>query len=265
MAAATPGEPELPPGFEARGIPDVELNAYVYGGSAQGVRLATSAFGDSDLAGQTHSVPHVLEVAARAARSEWGVYADLRDARAASALAARIEAGDRARQLSWVTASGSALHLGASTDPVWASDLQRAWSSDTRASIASRYPELWHTVRLLPEDAPGEAIAAGFIRNASSGVDTLLAGRGVEAAGLDGALASIKLENHAFAVYASDIARVPGEPTARSLPRSRAWHHRGGQRGRGRPDARLDAGQLRRQGWPGGGRRGRSKGVSPAH
>jgi hypothetical protein len=115
--------------------------------------------------------------------------------------------------ITWTRNAETAVDFGSSSDSTWADDMQRAWSTNSRASIESRYPEVWNTIRLLPSDVPGDAVAAGFVRNASQQIDQLLQSRGVSAAGIDSALAMIRITDIAIAVYAEDLNELPAQVT----------------------------------------------------
>lgn len=210
-ASPPPGEPELPPGFVERGMPDVDINAYVYAAAATPVDVAADAFG-----GAPDARFHVrfLEATARAVGREYGVLVAFETPEMASAAADLVRRRDAGQLLRWVGVTGSQVQFG-QAGTGWGEDLQRAWDADIRARVETRYPGAWDTLRLLPSDAPGEPLAAGFVRDAAVLIDEVSATVGLTLEGLDSALSLVRVDTLAFGVYGpTGLAAVPARPTA---------------------------------------------------
>ncbi len=186
VASAEPGDPALPPGFEAAGVPDVDLNAYAYVDAGVPVTLPASALGDG--AGPI---------------SLLRVEAALRD--------------PGVDQAAWLlTLDGEARFLSATETP-WSDGIAAAWGDGQRACVEARYPEAWETIRLLPAHPPGKAVAVGFVRNAGDLADDVLALQGIQVPGLGSALGFIRVRTLAFAAYANDLASLPAALTPEAI------------------------------------------------
>ena len=95
-SGAKSGEPALPHGFIASGIPDVELDAYFYVSAGREVGLPPEAFGDAgELGGQPLGVQS-LEAALNAATDEFGVAVDFTRVQDAELVHSSLELRDLA-------------------------------------------------------------------------------------------------------------------------------------------------------------------------
>ena len=213
-SAAKAGDPALPAGFAERGIPDVELTAYLYVDAGAPLELPTSAFGgDSDAPASLAR----LEGAALSLGVDQAVRLDLANASDAASVGAlaRGSAGPSA----WVEVVGTRVALGTS-EGAWADALRAAWAGDARAAVASRYPAVWDVLRMLPPDPPGRPIAVGFAREVRETGSGALALGGIDVPGLGSALRFLRVETLAFGAYSNDLAVLPSEASAEAIAES---------------------------------------------
>jgi len=185
VASVEPGEPALPPGFEDIGVPDVDVNAYLYLYLGEGTPLTLPPFalGDEEL-----EPINVVRVEAA-----------LRD--------------PGADQAAWLqTLDGEALFFSVA-ETSWSAGIAAAWRDGQRVSVEARYPDVWETIRLLPEQPPGRPVAIGFVRNAGDLADDVLALQDIQVPGLGSALGLIRVRTLAFGAYADDLSSLPATLT----------------------------------------------------
>ena len=208
-SAAKAGDPALPAGFAERGIPDVDLTAYLVVDAGAPVEISTSAFGDGS--GSFATLAR-LEGAVLSLGLDQAVRLDLTNAPDAASV------GGLARGSSaWVEVAGTRVTLGTS-EGTWASALRAAWAEGVEpVTVASRYPAVWDVLRLLPADPPARPIAAGFAREIRDSTDALLTLGGIDVPGLGSALGFLRVETLAFGVYAADVAVLPTAPTPEAI------------------------------------------------
>ena len=206
---AKPGDPALPQGFADRGIPPVELSAYVYSDPGRVIPVDVAAFGGPveapALAVRRAEGAVAVPSTEQAARFELG--------EAWQAQAATSWLGGQSGAGRWAEAEGDVLAV-AREPGAWADEMAAGWRLDRRESIESRYPEAWDALRLLPESPPGEPLAAGFVRNAASIADDLAALTHADAPALEQAFGLARIDIIAFAVYAErpDALRAGATP-----------------------------------------------------
>ena len=213
-ATAKTGDPALPPGFEERGIPDVDVNGLVYLSAGHNVLVPLGAFGNVDAVTDAAvvSIESVVREPERAyaRRVE---FADEATAQRVAELALRA-AGDKAAR--WVRVEGRFVSIGRS-DVAWGDDVRAAWAADQRVPLADRYPDVWDTLRLLPEEPPSPPVAVGFGRNVADLLDPVLGATGVSLPGLSSALALVRADVAVFAAYAEGLSALPEQVTGHLL------------------------------------------------
>ncbi len=214
--AAKPGEPALPEGFVDLGVPPVDLNGMAYFNSGEPVPVPLSLFGDASGSADDPSVltveavvndPNDGQIAIRA------VFVDEANAQSAADVALKFASGS---DDAWVDAERSVVIIGRTQDD-WSDALRLAWTDDERESIEERYPLIWNSLRLLPEEPPAPPVAAGFMRNVADLLDQLLEKSDVSLNGITDALALIRVEAVGFAGYANDVSDIPTSPNLAAL------------------------------------------------
>ncbi|MCE2469226.1 MAG: hypothetical protein J4F32_01655 [Dehalococcoidia bacterium] len=211
---AKPGDPALPPGFADRGVPPVELNAYVYADLDYAVSVEVAAFG-----GPADALPFAVrraEGAVAAPDTEQAARFELDAAWQAEAAVSWLDEQSGA----WAMADGLVLAV-ASEPGAWADEMAAGWSLERRETVESRYPEAWEALRLLPEAPPGEPLAAGFVRNAAAVADDLAALTRADAPDLKQALGLARIDTIAFVVYAERPGALRDGATPDSLREAR--------------------------------------------
>ncbi len=211
-SGAKPGDPALPPGFVERGLPPVELNAYVYADPGYAVPVNVTAFGG--VAGAPPFAVRRAEGAVAAPDTEQAAQFELDAAWQAQAAASWF--GGQSGAGAWAMADGPVLAV-AREPGAWADEMAAGWSLDRREAIDSRYPEVWETLRLLPEAPPGEPLAAGFVRNAAGVADDLAALTRADAPNLEQAFDLARIDTVVFAVYAERPEALRSGATPDSL------------------------------------------------
>ena len=208
---AKEGDPELPSGMLEAGLPDVDVSMALYMSTGKPVAVPASMLG-AQIDGSL-PVVSIQAVAADPVTDFAGrfVFADATSAAVALTLAEQKVASDGA---AWTLGSANAVMLGHSTD-AWGQAVQTAWvPPGATQSPDVKAPEAWSTLRLLPEDVPGDAVAAGFATNVSAMVDRILESGDVSVSGLDSALSLVRVSTVAFAAYADGLTTLPTEATA---------------------------------------------------
>lgn len=204
------GDPELPSGMVEAGLPDVDVTMALYVSAGRPLAVPASVLG-AQLDG---SLPLMsIQAVAADPTTDFGgrfVYADATAAAVALTLAEQKVATDGA---AWTLGSSNALLIGHSSD-AWGASVRAAWTTGTPVSIEDKAPKAWSALRLLPEDAPGDAIAAGYATNVAALVDRILTSGGVNVSGLDSALSLVRVSTVAFAAYAQDLSTLPNQATA---------------------------------------------------
>ena len=204
------GDPALPPGFPDRGLPPVELNAYVYADPGYAVPVEIAAFG-----GPADAPPFVVrraEGAVAAPNTEQAARFELNEVGQAEAAVSWL--GEQSG--AWAMADGFVLAV-ARAPGAWADEMAAGWRPEPREAIESRYPEVWEALRLLPEAPPGEPLAAGFVRNAAGVADDLAALTRADAPELEQAFGLARIGTIAFAVYAERPETLRNGATPGSL------------------------------------------------
>ena len=204
------GDPALPPGFGDRGVPPVELNAYVYADPGYPVPVDVAAFG-SPTDAPTLAVRRA-EGAVGAPDTEQAARLELGAAWQAQAAAEWLGGQSSA----WAAAEGTVL-TAAGEPGAWADEMAAGWRLERREPIAARYPGAWEALRLLPEAPPGEPLAAGFVRNAAAVADDLAALTRADAPDLEQAFGLARIDTIAFAVYADSPGALRAGATPDSL------------------------------------------------
>lgn len=208
--AAKQNDPALPAGFAERGIPDVELNAYLYVDAGAPVAAPASAFGEgsNDDVSVAWMETVLLNVGVdRATRIE---LADASEGALVGALAS-VSPG-----AAWVDVAGHSVAMGAS-EGAWADTLRAAWAEEARATVDSRYPDVWNVLRLLPPDPPSQPIAVGFTRDVREAAGDALAWGIIDVPGLESALNLLRVEVVAFALYSPEPVVMPERLTAEAI------------------------------------------------
>ena len=212
--SARGGDPALPSGFEALGMPDVDANALFYAHPGTPVDIPLGVFGATDLVAGASvvSVESLVNDPDReyAARVE---FVDEATAQDVGEVAGSIAGGDPTR---WARVEGRFVFAGRS-DTGWGDDLRDAWADGVRVAIVARYPDVWETARLLPEDPPSPPVAVGFARNVTGMLDATLAATDVSLPGLASALSLIRADVIAFVVYDADVSDLPERLTREAL------------------------------------------------
>ena len=211
---AKTGDPALPPGFEERGIPDVDVNGLVYVSTGHTLLVSLGAFGDVDDAKGAAAVS--IESVVREPEREYAGRIEFADEATAQAVAelALEAAGDAAAR--WVQVERRFVSIGRS-DVAWGDDIRAAWAGDKRVPLADRYPEVWDTLRLLPEAPPSPPVAVGFGRNVAAVLDSTLDATGVSLPGLSSAFALVRADVAVFAAYAEGLPELPEQITRELL------------------------------------------------
>ena len=195
--AARVGQPALPPGFQERGVLDVDSNVAAYLSTGQLVSLPIAALGGGD--GLDLHIASI-ETLANEPTSEYAArveFAENSEAKLVSGALSVASAGD---DLFWIEGDGRFVNLGRS-DAGWGDTVRSIWAEGDRLSLSERAPEVWDTLRLLPENPPGPPFAVGFARNVGDLLDSFLHAGQIGLPGLGSALGLVRVEAVVFAAY----------------------------------------------------------------
>ena len=215
--SAKGGDPALPAGFEDLGMPDVDTNALFYARAAMPVDIPLGVFGATDLVAGASVVS--VESLVNDPDREYAVrveFVDEATAQDVGDVALSVVGDDTTR---WARVDGRFVIAGRA-DTAWGDDVRDAWAGGDRVTIAERYPGVWETARLLPEDPPSPPVAVGFARNVSDLLDATLAATAVSLPGMASALSLIRADVIAFAAYAADPSGLPERLTRDALRES---------------------------------------------
>ncbi len=208
---AKEGDPELPPGMVEAGLPDVDVTMALYVSTGRPVAVPGSMLG-AQIDGSL-PVVSIQAVAADPSTDFAGrfVFADVTSAAVALTLAEQKVAADGA---AWTLGSSNALLIGHSSE-TWGASVRAAWvPPGATQSPDVKAPKAWSALRLLPENVPGDAIAAGYATNMAAMVDRILTSGNVNVSGLDSALSLVRVSTVAFAAYADGVTALPTQATA---------------------------------------------------
>ncbi len=211
---AKAGNPALPPGFTANGIPNVDLQAYAYVNTGSTVDIPAAALGEQGAALGDLKITG-LEGVVNSPSQEYAARVQFEDSATASQVAQVAKASATGSQ--WVEANGSYVMMGRQGSDTWTSNLQTAWTNDQRTSIEQQYPDVWSTIQLLPDNPPAPPIAAGFVRNVPQVAQDLMNSANVQVPGLSSALDLMRVETAAVVVYGNNIDQLPQNPDAQAL------------------------------------------------
>lgn len=205
--------PKLPLEFLETPIPDIELNAYLYTSQEQSTIMPLKLFLPEQ------SVPYALPTEVRIKRMAAWIGSDLnsfgasfqfQDIQDAILVEERMAEQGRKAEQSW--RHGADLQLVRGTGP-WAEGLRNALSTGSTVDFQKAYPEVWLLMRLLPASPPGEVLAAGFLRPASTVIDSLAPWAGLNLGQFGPALGTVDVKNVAFAAYSNQRIVFPTEVT----------------------------------------------------
>ena len=195
-----PGTPALPPGFEERPLPNVDIRGYLYIDPGSTVDLPLSLLRDEP--SEEESVRAQRLVA---------LLGDTTQRYAASLVFLDEQRGNEST-LEGVTA--------ASASPEWSSAVQSAWQNGTGTLLGEKYPSVWAKVSLLPPHPASQPVAAGFLRDATALSESLLGEWGIEVPGLGSALDLLRVSEAAFVAYADGLGTIPAEVTDDTVRKS---------------------------------------------
>jgi hypothetical protein len=190
---AMPGTPALPPGFQERQLPNVDIRGYLYIDPGGVVSLPESLLSEEASDGETLTMLRLV-----------ALLGDTTQRYAASLVFLDEQRGNEPT-LEGLTA--------ASASPEWSSAVQSAWQNGTGTLLEEKYPSVWAKVSLLPPDPSSQPVAAGFLRDAAALSESLLGKWGIEVSGLGSALALLRISEVAFVVYADGLRAIPAEVT----------------------------------------------------
>ena len=227
-------DPELPPGFADYLLPDVDINGYIYIQQAEPFVIPISHFADEELLGELGEVPQGLGELAQALGVELGIPEQLeldllslivgpevenafgalfefaQDSHAAFAVSALEQ--EALEERPWYLQRGTELFVSPDKGG-WIADFQDAVTSGQRVRLEDKYEDAWRAIRMLPEDAPGEPIAAGFVRVDRVLLEALAERAEVDIGILTPALGVIRIRTASFAVYSDGPVQLPEEAT----------------------------------------------------
>ena len=212
---ARKGVPALPTGFQEAGIPDIDLNGYVFVTQESPLSIPLRALGTA-----RELPPGAPEVAGIHRLLAWlgptvddfGGLIEFTEEDAAAFADLRLAETPRSDTSLWYQRSGSTVRLVRSTGQ-WAEEARQALREQRTVPLAVRYPNAWETLRLLPEDPPARPVAAGFIRHAPELVQFLMDREGIQARGISSAMGFVRIGTIAFAVYSDQPLELPPEVT----------------------------------------------------
>ena len=190
--SATSGTPSLPPGFEERTLPDVDVRGYLYIDPGGAVDLPQSLI---SLASSDQESVRALQLVA--------LLGDTTQRYSAS-VTYLDEQGNR---------MGESQAGGSPDDEQWASAVQSDWQNGTGISLQEKYPSVWALVSLLPPDPLYQPVAAGFLRDATALSEALFSEWGIEVPGLGSALDLLRVSEAAFVIYADGLQAIPLDVT----------------------------------------------------
>ena len=205
-----PGNPALPIGFRESQLPDVEANGYVYVRQKQPFMLSSKKFQPDPRKPLPPGLPphtnigQITMIMGPSMNTFGGVVEFSSEGEAA--LASQLLQQQASRQ--WVTLSGEELFL-VRGENVWSRSLKEALTQERRLSLSQKFPEVWETISLLPENPPGEPVAAGFVRVDAPLLESLAGSAGVGLRSLTPSLGFMRLDHIAFAVYADHTLQIP--------------------------------------------------------
>jgi len=212
---AKPGEPALPNGFVELGLPPVAVNAFAYFNPGHPVAFPLSILGEASPS-EDDSQVLTVEALVNDPKGQMAVRAEFIDeanAARAAEVAVRFAGGSDDH---WVDVNGSFVAIG-STRNEWSAVLRPAWITGGRETIEERFPLIWNSLRLLPEEPPAPPVAVGFMQNIADLADQLLEDNEVQLSGISDALALIRVETASFAVYGNNVSGIPQSPTLSAL------------------------------------------------
>ena len=214
VSGAKGGDPALPAGFAALGMPDVDANALVYVNAGEPTQVPRGVFGTLDLVAGAGVVS--IEVVVNDPDSDFAARAEFVDEATARRVAEAALSAAGADAARWVRTDGPFVTVGRS-DTAWGDGVREAWAAGDRVTIEERYPDVWQAISLLPEEPPGSPVVVGFARNAADLLDATLAATDVSLPGLASALSLIRADVIAFGAYAADPSALPEELTRDAL------------------------------------------------
>ena len=195
-----PPEPLLPAGFAEAALPDVPLDLYVFAAPEQPLTLPMSYVLDpaSPVAALVPEFVEVGEATTWTGPSPDAFGASLRfaDEAEAGAVGTYLETEDGP----WHELDGSLLTL-VQRDGVWARQARQAVQMDLRASLSTKYPDVWNLMQHLPADPPEPPVAAGFMRLNGGLIESLGERVGASGPGVTTALNTARVQDLAFALY----------------------------------------------------------------
>ncbi len=223
LAACSAGipqrNPELPPGFAEALLPNVETIGYLYVKQSQPFLIPTSHFTDASLLQETLPPQLALTSLVLLAGPETPkdfsgilIFAEpLHAELAGRALEQKTVEGEHP----WFQHSGTELHVtsGAGAQGSWAAALQEAVTQGRGTRLEEKDGGAWQTIRMLPEDAPGEPIAAGFVHMDRKLLESLAAQATLNLDNLISAVGATRVTTASFAVYADQPVQLPEQPS----------------------------------------------------
>ena len=205
-SGATPGAPQLPPGFERGWLPGVDVRGYIHVAPGRTVDLPLALLGEgpheSDYVAAERLVVLLGDDIQRYAAS-----IELTDEQGAGLVRRTVE--PKAGVVDLRLASEDQRLLVVHGDGAWAAALENEWHSGEGGALSERYPGVWEAMRLLPSDPPASPVAAGFLRDATALAEALLQQWGIEVPGLGSALDLLRVKEAAFVVYADRLQAIP--------------------------------------------------------
>ena len=209
-AALVPGNPELPAGFADAPIPQVPFNVYLYVNPGKTITFPTSHFLDEELPEGAALPPLAEEVGldafrmwARPTVDSYGALFDFTAGPEAQLISQVLELRQGGLEDVWQHQEADHLVLAKGSDP-WTESLRTAIEEDRMVTIQEEYPDVWETIRMLPENPPSSPMAAGFLRMDGELMEAIATKVGIEGRGLTPATGFIRISAIAFAVY-SDV------------------------------------------------------------
>ncbi len=204
-----PGDPALPNGFLDAGIPDVELGVYMYADPGYEITIPVTVLVDGVEIIDEVTGTRVI-AATHTDLESIGARVDFSGAATAERVLQVFEqqAATSGTTLPWLYRDGLSIAVVEGDSP-WAVQMQEAFTSNATVNFQDAYPDTWEVMRLLPEDPPAPAVAAGFVRNVSDLIEGILTKQDISTLGLNSALDLVRVEHVAFAAYANDLDSLP--------------------------------------------------------
>ena len=216
-----PGNPLLPVGFADTQVPQVPLSAYLYINQGEAITFTTAHFLDEETLdkGQLLSLPETvgldaLRMWAGPSMGSFGALFDYASAQEAQVISQFLQLQQEGLQGVWHRQEADQFSLVNGSD-AWATSLRDALEQGRGVALEEEYPEVWETVRMLPENPPSQPVAAGFIRLDEELIESFASKAGIEAPGMAPAAGFMRIKAIAFAVY-TDAPLVVGDEVNQS-------------------------------------------------